>query len=86
VPSGDVQHFHVNDQRIVMRPGEGWHVDGRFPHEVHNAGTHPRVHLVLDLVGNAETDALLAGAESSGQGRLTAYFFGQLRKVGPDEG
>ncbi len=79
-------HFHVNDQHIVMRPGEGWHVDVWFPHEVHNAGTRPRLHLVLDLVGDAETDALLAGAESSGQGRLTEYFFKQLRQVRPDEG
>jgi aspartyl/asparaginyl beta-hydroxylase len=85
VTTDDV-HFHVNDQRIVMRPGEVWHVDVRFPHEVHNAGTHPRVHLVLDLIGNAETDALLAGAESSGQGRLTEYFFGQLRQERTSEG
>jgi len=85
VTSDDV-HFHVNDQRIAMRPGEVWHVDVRFPHEVHNAGIHPRVHLVLDLMGNAETDALLAGAASSGQGRLTEYFFGQLRQVRKGEG
>lgn len=81
IMTSDAVRFLVNDERIVMRAGEAWHVDVRFPHEVHNAGIHPRVHLVLDLVGNAETDALLVGAESSGQGRLTEYFFGQLRQV-----
>jgi hypothetical protein len=74
--SADV-HFLVNDLEIVMRPGEVWHVDVRFPHEVHNAGVTDRVHLVIDLIGNPATEALLDKAESMGRGRLTQYFASQ---------
>lgn len=73
--SPDVR-FLVNDIPVVMRPGEVWHVDVRFPHEVHNAGTADRVHLVIDLIGNAATAALLETAESIGRARLTEYFLG----------
>jgi len=66
--------FLVNDTRIVMAPGELWHVDVRFPHEVHNEGTSPRVHLVIDLLRCAELDEFLARGESMGEGRLTWYF------------
>ena len=76
--------FLVNDRRVEMAPGEVWHIDVRFPHEVHNAGIEPRVHLVLDLVGNVETDALLARAESLGTGMLTEYYFGQRHSKSGD--
>ena len=66
--------FWVNDRLIVMRPGEAWHVDVRFPHEVHNQGDADRVHLVLDLVASAGTASLLRGAETIGRGFLTGYF------------
>ena len=70
-------HFLVNDIEIVMRPGDAWHVDVRFPHEVTNAGATDRVHLVIDLIGDASTDALLQASTSVGQARLTDYFIQQ---------
>jgi quercetin dioxygenase-like cupin family protein len=66
--------FLVNDRRVVMQPGEVWHVDVRFPHEVHNEGDVDRVHLVIDLVANAELRARLAKARSLGRGFLTGYY------------
>jgi hypothetical protein len=66
--------FLVNDRRVLMRPGEVWHVDVRFPHEVHNRGASHRVHLVLDLVRNAAIDGLLDEAEPAGSGRLLGYY------------
>lgn len=66
-------HFWVREQRVLMQPGEAWHVEVRFPHEVHNQGAHPRVHLVLDLLRNAALEALLAQATSAGTGYLTTY-------------
>lgn len=66
--------FLVNDRRIVMRPGEVWHVDVRFPHEVHNEGDSDRVHLVIDLVVNDELRARLRRARSYGRGFLTGYY------------
>lgn len=80
--SPDVR-FLVNDQPIVMRPGEVWHIDVRFPHEVHNAGTTHRIHLVIDLIGNAAMASLLEQAESLGQGRLTEYFLGSAIAARP---
>ena len=66
--------FIVNDQHVTMLPGEVWHIDVRFPHEVHNLGSAHRVHLVLDLLRNPVVDSLLHKAYSVGSGRLTGYF------------
>jgi hypothetical protein len=77
-------HFAVHDIRIQMKPGEVWHVDVRFEHEVHNAGTTDRVHLVVDLIGNAATDDWLQRSESVGQARLVEYFLKQ--GIGPAMG
>jgi Aspartyl/Asparaginyl beta-hydroxylase len=66
--------FRVDDRRIVMLPGELWHVDVRFPHEVRNGGDSMRVHLVMDLIRCSELEAILAAGESMGEGRLTWYF------------
>lgn len=66
--------FFVNDRRVEMRPGETWHVDVRFPHEVENRGATTRVHLVMDLVRDSELDALLAGGIAAGYGRLLGYY------------
>jgi hypothetical protein len=38
---------------LPMRPGECWYVDVTQPHRVENAGTEPRIHLVVDCVTNA---------------------------------
>jgi len=67
--------FIVNNQRVTMLPGEVWHIDVRFPHEVHNMGSEHRVHLVLDLIRNPAVDSLLEDAESLGSARLTGYYF-----------
>jgi hypothetical protein len=66
--------FRVNDQRIVMSPGELWNIDVRFPHQVRNGGETVRVHLVADLLRSDALDELLAGGTSMGEGRLTGYF------------
>jgi len=68
-------HFIVNEKRIIMLPGEVWHIDVRFPHEVHNFGNNHRVHLVLDLLRNSALDSILRDADSVGTNRLTAYYF-----------
>jgi hypothetical protein len=73
VTNADV-HFLVNDARIQMNPGEAWHVDVRFPHQVENRGTTTRVHLVMDLVRNAAIDSLIARAAPIGRGRLVGYY------------
>jgi len=67
-------HFIVNNQRVTMSPGEVWHIDVRFPHEVRNLGATHRVHLVLDLLRNSTVDSLLRDADSLGSARLTSYF------------
>jgi hypothetical protein len=69
--------FIVNDVRLAMSPGELWHVDIRFPHEVHNAGDRARIHLVIDLIMNPWLGAQFLAAESAGQDRLAGYFLSQ---------
>jgi hypothetical protein len=79
-------HFLVNDRRVVMSPGETWHVDVRFPHEVANRGDSIRVHLVLDLMRDDALDAMLARGVSVDTGWLTGYYAkhllpGRLRRA-----
>jgi hypothetical protein len=66
--------FMVNDARVTMLPGETWHVDVRFPHEVRNRGNSVRVHLVMDLVRDAALDRLLADGVPAGSGWLAGYY------------
>lgn len=70
--------FRVNDRRLQMRPGELWHVDVRFPHQVANRGTQPRVHLVVDVHRNGELEALLTRGEAVQRARLAGYFLKHL--------
>jgi hypothetical protein len=74
IVTNDDVHFLVADRRVLMRPGETWHIDVRFPHAVHNAGATARVHLVMDFVRNDALDRLLADGEPVGRGRLLGYF------------
>jgi len=71
-------HFVVNRRRVEMLPGEVWHIDVRFPHEVQNHGDGDRVHLVLDLQRNSKLDALLGDAQAVGTGYLTSYYIKQF--------
>ncbi len=73
VTDSDV-HFLVDDARIQMQPGEVWHVDVRFPHEVANRGQVTRVHLVMDLIRDPYLDRLLAEGTPLGHGRLLGYY------------
>ena len=45
-------YFYVDDQRVIMRPGELWYCDFTHPHRVHNKSSIGRVHMVLDLKVN----------------------------------
>lgn len=53
-------HFRVNGHRIPMRRGECWYANFDQPHSVENAGTEPRIHLVLDCLRNPWSDQLFA--------------------------
>ena len=46
-------YFHVDDQRVIMNPGELWYCDFTHPHRVHNRSNVARVHMVLDLKVNS---------------------------------
>jgi Aspartyl/Asparaginyl beta-hydroxylase len=54
--------FVVAGERLPMQPGECWFADFSQPHSVFNGGTTDRVHLVIDCIRNAWTDAWLEGA------------------------
>lgn len=42
------------EQRVVMREGQWWEFDNKRPHEAHNPGDTPRVHLIFDLRVDAD--------------------------------
>ncbi len=54
--------FVVAGERLPMLPGECWFADFSQPHSVFNGGPTDRIHLVIDCIRNAWTDAWLEGA------------------------
>lgn len=54
--------FQVSHEDCSWQPGELWYADFSFPHRLRNDGVHGRVHLVLDLVANDATRAMLPDA------------------------
>ena len=43
----------------IRQAGQLWYGDFTFPHRLQNAGTESRVHLVIDLMNNAELKRML---------------------------
>jgi len=55
-------YFILNDQRLLMKPGEAWYTNVNLPHSVANRGSEKRVHLVLDCIRNDWSDELFKKA------------------------
>jgi hypothetical protein len=66
-------HFELGGHPIQMQPGELWHLDVRFRHEVHNRSARDRVHLVMDLLPGVGSAELFAGADVVAREWLTGY-------------
>lgn len=49
--------FILDGERLNMQPGECWYANVNFEHSVANHGTIDRVHLVIDGIRNAWSDA-----------------------------
>jgi len=52
----------------TMARGGVYYLDTRKPHTAHNGGASPRIHLVADVIANAETAEALAGAREFDRG------------------
>jgi hypothetical protein len=59
VATNEEVDFYVNDEKLVMTPGEVWYVNFNLPHRVDNRGDTDRIHLVLDCVVNQWLGALI---------------------------
>jgi hypothetical protein len=46
--TNDQVKFMVSGKRVVMKPGDLWCLDTSYLHSVENAGTEPRVHMVIE--------------------------------------
>ena len=57
VTNKDVE-FLLDDDPVVMSPGECWYTNVNFVHSVANRGTEDRVHIVIDGERNAWSDEL----------------------------
>ncbi|MDF2186944.1 aspartyl/asparaginyl beta-hydroxylase domain-containing protein [Paraflavitalea sp. CAU 1676] len=44
--------FFVQQERIIMEPGECWYINANLPHRVANYGPTDRIHLVIDCTVN----------------------------------
>lgn len=51
--------FYVNNEKLMMNPGEAWYINFNLPHRVDNRGDTDRVHLVLDCVVNEWLSAMI---------------------------
>ncbi len=51
--------FYVNNEKLVMNPGEAWYINFNLPHRVVNGGETDRIHLVLDCVVNEWLSAVI---------------------------
>lgn len=54
--------FSIDGENVHFTAGHAWYMDASCLHAVHNRGTAPRIHLVLDCVTNAWLEALFASA------------------------
>ncbi|MCC7601234.1 aspartyl/asparaginyl beta-hydroxylase domain-containing protein [Janthinobacterium sp. FW305-129] len=54
--------FTVDGESVHFTAGHAWYMDASCLHAVHNQGSAPRIHLVLDCVTNAWLEALFAAA------------------------
>lgn len=53
--AGDAVDFRVNGERVPFGSvGQWWYVDVSLPHRVVNWGDTPRIHLVIDIVVDAD--------------------------------
>jgi hypothetical protein len=62
ITSNDQTRFVIDRHDLAMQPGECWYANFGLPHSVTNAGATDRVHLVIDGLRNAWTDALFRTA------------------------
>ena len=61
--TGAAVEFYVDNERVVMAPGECWYLDLSLPHRVHNRGSAARIHVVLDLGVNDWLRAQIAAGD-----------------------
>ena len=54
--------FTIDGETVHFTAGHAWYMDASCLHAVHNQGTTPRIHLVLDCITNAWLEALFAMA------------------------
>lgn len=45
-------YFYLNDERVIMNPGECWYCRFADPHRVENHGQTDRIHIVIDALVN----------------------------------
>lgn len=64
VTNPDVE-FYLEQQRLVLSPGECWYIDFNLRHRVANNGRGDRIHLVIDCVVNDWLERLLVAASKA---------------------
>lgn len=57
--------FRLNDQPVILRPGECWYLRLSDPHSVINRGKADRIHLVIDAIVNPWLEELLRSVEGA---------------------
>jgi aspartyl/asparaginyl beta-hydroxylase len=54
VTTNDQVEFYLDNERILMKPGQCWYLNFDLPHRIANNGTTDRIHLVIDLIVNEQ--------------------------------
>lgn len=58
IVSNEDVHFTLNNETLIMRPGETWYANVNLPHGVKNGGKTNRVHMVIDGIRNDWSDEI----------------------------
>jgi mannose-6-phosphate isomerase-like protein (cupin superfamily) len=52
ITTNDRVEFYLDNERMIVRPGECWYMNFNLPHRIANYGATDRVHLVIDMIVN----------------------------------
>ncbi len=58
ITTNEEVHFFIDSKEVKMLPGECWYGNFNLSHSVRNDGKTDRIHLVMDCLRNAWSDAL----------------------------
>lgn len=78
-------YTYLDDERVVMKPGECWYMDLDLYHEIHNKSQYDRVNLVMDCLRNEWWEEIFAACgkrdDENPYSHMTAVELEQMKEM-----